>query len=175
MPTTFRQQRTHIFAPPVASLVAYLRIGCRYEGENFVLDQQVIRASLKAFHGLLATTTSPTAASLSPSSFYLRLLLDKNLVPPELNPASWTQPATPILLLEWRAALLVHELAQTSAAPDATATQRVSRAVTEAFVAARVGEMIEALGSTFKQHEADVVRKVYLLVCSNALSVHGFS
>ncbi|KAJ7123613.1 peroxisomal oxidase [Mycena epipterygia] len=134
-----------------------------YEGENFVLDQQVLRAALKAFRGLFATTTSPTAASLSPSSFYLRLLLDKNLVPPELNPASWTQPAAPILLLEWRAALLVHELAQTSAAPDATATQRVSRAVTEAFVAARVGEMIEALGSTFKQHEAEIVKKVYLL------------
>ncbi|KAJ7459398.1 peroxisomal oxidase [Mycena galericulata] len=134
-----------------------------YEGENFVLDQQVLRAALKAFRGLFSTVSKPTADSLSPSSYYLRLLLDSQLLPPELGPTSWTTPTAAILLLEWRAALIVHEIAQTVAAPDATATQRVSRAVTEAFVAARVGEMIEVLGTVLKPREAEVVRKLYIL------------
>ncbi|KAF8153565.1 peroxisomal oxidase [Mycena galopus ATCC 62051] len=134
-----------------------------YEGDNFVLDGQVLRAALKAFRGIFSSTSPTAASSLSPTSRYLRLLLDRELVPPELNPTSWTQPATAILLLEWRAALLVHESAQTLSEPDATATQRVSRAVTEAFVAARVGEMIEALGTVLAQREAKVVAKVYLL------------
>ncbi|KAJ6477780.1 peroxisomal oxidase [Mycena sanguinolenta] len=134
-----------------------------YEGENFVLDGQVLRAALKAFRGLFASTPVAEKSSLSPTSHYLRLLLDKDLVPPELNAASWTQPATAILLLEWRAALLVHESAQTVSEPDATMTQRVSRAVTEAFVAARVGEMIVRLGAILAEREAKVVGKVYLL------------
>ncbi|KAJ7153025.1 peroxisomal oxidase [Mycena crocata] len=134
-----------------------------YEGENFVLDGQVLRAALKAFRGLFATSPPPSTASLSPTSHYLRLLLDRTLVPPELSAASWTQPTTAILLLEWRAALLVHEAAQTIGAPDATATQRVSRAVTEAFVGVRVGELIDALGTGLKPREAAVVRKVYIL------------
>ena len=130
-----------------------------------MLDGQVLRAALKTFRSVVAAGAPTTAATaLSPTSYYLRLLLDKNLLPPELSPASWKQPATPILLLEWRAALLVHESAQTIGEPDASATQRVSRAVTEAFVAARVGEMIQGVGNTLKLREADVVKKVYLLV-----------
>ncbi|KAJ7873471.1 peroxisomal oxidase [Mycena olivaceomarginata] len=134
-----------------------------YEGENFVLDGQVLRAALKAFRGIFASSPPATASSLSPTSKYLRLLLDKELVPPELSAASWSQPATAILLLEWRAALIVHESAHTLAQPDATATQRASRAVTEAFVAARVGELIDALGAALPLREASVVGKVYLL------------
>ncbi|KAJ7226961.1 peroxisomal oxidase [Mycena pura] len=135
-----------------------------YEGENYVLDGQVLRAALKSFLSVVAAgAPTTTAAALSPTSYYLRLLLVKNLLPPELSPASWKQPATTILLLEWRAALLVHESAQTIGQPDTLATQRVSRAVTEAFVAARVGEMIQGVGNTLKPREADVVKKVYLL------------
>lgn len=59
--------------------------------------------------------------------------------------------------------MLVHESAQTLSEPDATMTQRVSRAVTEAFVAARVGEMIAALSTDLQPREAEVVKKVYLL------------
>ncbi|KAJ7102303.1 acyl-CoA dehydrogenase/oxidase C-terminal [Mycena belliarum] len=145
----------------------------RYEGENFVLDQQVLRAALKTFRALIrlvadqpslfSTTPPRAAASLSPSSYYLRLLLDKQLVRPELGPDSWTHPATAILLLEWCAALLLHEATQTLAAPEGTATQRISRAVTEVFVAARVGEMIGGLSKTLKQREAALVEKVYIL------------
>ncbi|KAF8190757.1 peroxisomal oxidase [Mycena galopus ATCC 62051] len=134
-----------------------------YEGENFVLDGQVLRAALKAFRGIFTATPPSSVSSLSPTSQYLRLLLDRELVPPELSPRSWTHPATAILLLEWRAALLVHDSAQTLSEPDATITQRVSRAVTEAFVAARVGELIESLRTVLRQREAGIVGKVYLL------------
>ncbi|KAJ7235654.1 peroxisomal oxidase [Mycena rebaudengoi] len=134
-----------------------------YEGENFVLDQQVLRAALKSFRALFASKPAPTAASLSPSSYYLRLLLDGKLVPPQLTAESWEQPETAILLLEWRAALIVHEIAQTIADPDASATQRVSKAVTEAFVAARVGEMVVALGTVLPQREGAIVKKLYTL------------
>ncbi|KAJ7918317.1 peroxisomal oxidase [Mycena leptocephala] len=123
-----------------------------YEGENFVLDGQVLRAALKAFRGIFTSTPPATVSSLSPTSHYL-----------QLSSESWTQPETAILLLEWRAALLVHESARTLSEPDATVTQRVSRAVTEAFVAARVGEMMDALGPALKQREAEVVRKLYIL------------
>ncbi|KAJ7054621.1 hypothetical protein C8F01DRAFT_1088750 [Mycena amicta] len=95
-----------------------------YEGENYVLDGQVLRAALKFFRGICPTSSPPP--TFSPTSAYLRFLLDKNLLLPELPPASWHDPAVPILLLEWRAALLVHETAQTVpiGQPDSTLTQR---------------------------------------------------
>ncbi|KAK7055264.1 acyl-coenzyme A oxidase [Favolaschia claudopus] len=130
-----------------------------YEGENFVLDQQVVRAALKTFRGL-----SPTKVpSLSITSLYLRHLLDKDSAPPSLDDQAWTQPTFAILLLEWRAAFLVQEIANTTSAPEPTAAHRASRAVTEAFVAGRVGELITGLDAALKSREAAVVRKVYLL------------
>ncbi|KAJ7054627.1 peroxisomal oxidase [Mycena amicta] len=116
-----------------------------YEGENYALDGQVLRAALKSFRGICSTSSPPT---FSPTSAYLRLLLAKNLLPPELSPASWRDPAVPILLLEWRAALLAHEAAQTVpiGQPDSTPrlTQRVSRAVTEVFVAGQATPHVRA-------------------------------
>ncbi|KAG6843086.1 hypothetical protein H0H87_008021, partial [Tephrocybe sp. NHM501043] len=115
-----------------------------YEGDNFVLDQQVVRAALKA-HNILASSSSPNTQSLSPSSAYLRLLVSPNQTPPPTpSPASWLDPSTSIALLEWRAALLVQEHARTTAQLDASVYQRVAKAVTEAFVAVQVSKMIEA-------------------------------
>ncbi|KAK7029744.1 acyl-coenzyme A oxidase [Favolaschia claudopus] len=130
-----------------------------YEGENFVLDQQVVRAALKTFRGLSSTKVP----SLSITSLYLRHLLDKDSAPPSLDDQAWTQPTFAILLLEWRAAFLVQEIANTTSAPEPTAAHRASRAVTEAFVAGRVGELITGLDAALKPREAAVVRKVYLL------------
>ncbi|KAF7297428.1 Acyl-coenzyme A oxidase [Mycena indigotica] len=145
----------------VGKLYADYLPAATYEGENFVLDGQVIRAALKSFRNITASSTPP---KFSPTSAYLRLLVEKDVLPPELSPASWRNVTIPILLLEWRAALLVHEAAQTIGQPDSTLTHRVSRAVTEAFVAGQVGQMIAALGSTaLKPHEAEVVSKIYLL------------
>ncbi|KAJ7857076.1 peroxisomal oxidase [Mycena olivaceomarginata] len=141
-----------------------------YEGKNFVLDGQVLRAALKAFRGIFATSSPPAkASSLSPTSHYLRLLLDKELVSPELSPTSWTHPATAILLLKWRTALIVHECAQTLKEPDASVMQRVSRAVTEVFVAARVGEMIESLRVVLKEREAKIAGKFLLTTVESSL------
>ncbi|KAJ7589575.1 peroxisomal oxidase [Mycena floridula] len=108
-----------------------------YEGDNFVLDNQVLRGAVKAFRLAEAEQRS----TLSESSRYLRLLQQ---VPPLLDqPKCWSNPETSILLLEWRAALLV---AQAAKDPDTCTAQRVSKAVTEAYVAARVGEMIQGSG-----------------------------
>ncbi|KAF8056038.1 peroxisomal oxidase [Lyophyllum atratum] len=130
-----------------------------YEGDNFVLDQQVVRAALKSYKTLFSSA-DPPASSLSPSSHYLRLLLPSNQ-PPTATDASWQDPAFAISLLEWRAALLVQEHAQTFEIPDASVNQRVSKAVTEAFIAVQVGEIIANLVLSAPTRE--VVRSLYTL------------
>lgn len=72
-------------------------------------------------------------------------------------------PATAIYLLELRAALIVHEHAQNSADPDASANQRVSKAVAEAFIATEVRGMIDGL-TALQEKDRVVVTKVFLLV-----------
>lgn len=134
-----------------------------------MLDQQVIRAALKAFQKVLSSRSSPSSSTaplqLSPSADYLRLLVDPSNTPPILDQSvCWHDPATSVTLLEWRAALLVHELAQTAKNPDANMYQRVSKAVTEAFVAARVGEMIAESGRELAATEAGILAKLFNLV-----------
>lgn len=138
----------------------------RYEGDNFVLDQQVVRSALKSY-GNLFSSNPPSISSLSPSSNYLRLLP----TPPALNvPLSiqdFADPNTSIFLLELRAALIVQDHVKnlTTGDIDASVNQRVSKAVTEAFVAVQVGRMIKGLEDVgIKGNDADVVKKVYLLV-----------
>ncbi|KAI0027723.1 peroxisomal oxidase [Vararia minispora EC-137] len=111
-----------------------------YEGDNFVLDHQVVRAALKA-HAAVCKSTAPPA--LSPSAQYLRLLGS----PPALFSGSWTDPAQLALLLEQRAACVVDAYANSvlSGAQDAGASNRVSATVTGAFVAAQVVEMVKRL------------------------------
>ncbi|KAF8147662.1 peroxisomal oxidase [Crassisporium funariophilum] len=132
-----------------------------YEGDNFVLDGQVVRAALKSYRNLFSSKP-PSVSSLSPSSYYLRLLVN---APPDLSVPSdqdWRDPAASIHLLELRAALLVQEHAQNVDTPDASINQRVSKAVTEAFVAVQVGEMIKSLES-MQAKERAIVTRVYLL------------
>ena len=122
-----------------------------------MLDQQVVRAALKAFNAVAIAKTAPPSA-LTPSSAYLRRLS----APPTAAPErwEWAQPATAVALLERRAAVLVQERAARAADPDAGMDTRVARAVADAFVAARVGEMVEALEGP----NARVLRMLYLLV-----------
>jgi len=116
-----------------------------YEGDNFVLDQQVVRSALKSYHKLFSSSP-PSLLSLSPSSNYLRLL-----TPPEINVSlsiqDFADPKISIILLELRAALIVQDHAKNLATGDidASVIQRVSKAVTEAFVAVQVAEMIKGL------------------------------
>jgi len=93
----------------------------RYEGENYVLDQQVVRAARK----------------FSP--------VDKSPSLPKIQ--DFGKPAELIRALESRAMLLVH------AAGDDYA--RISRAVTEGYIATEVAVMIKAHA---------VLKDVYLLV-----------
>ena len=134
----------------------------RYEGDNFVLDQQVVRSAVKSYRQLFSTKP-PSVALLSPSSSYLRFLVSAPTVSPSLSTQDLRDPATAILLLELRAALIVHEHAQNATDQDASANQRVSKAVTEAFIAAQVREMIDGL-TTLPEKERVVLAKVFLLV-----------
>ncbi|KAG6917134.1 hypothetical protein DXG01_003724 [Tephrocybe rancida] len=140
-----------------------------YEGDNFVLDQQVVRAALKAHNALFASPSPTTPApSLSPSSAYLRLLSSHTR--PAAPASSWLDPRTSIVLLEWRAALLVQEHARTVTQLDASVYQRVAKAVTEAFVAVQVGAMIDGVGEAgLKGESAAVVRGVYILYLLTAV------
>jgi acyl-CoA oxidase len=155
-----------------------------YEGENFVLDQQAVRAALKAFRNLFGADgksrpSSSTLNNLPPSMYYLRLLVSSSNEPPivregdkttsslDLSSSSWTNPETLILLLEWRAALLVYEMAQTAQNPDSTIFQRVSKGTTEAFVARSVGGMFMGLRGDdrgLKEKDVLVLQRLYLLV-----------
>jgi acyl-CoA oxidase len=132
-----------------------------YEGDNFVLDQQVVRAALKS-HKILFSTKYSSASQLSPLSYYLRLLFDSAVTLPDPSQSSWNNPTLLILLLEWRAARLVQELAQNQSETDPSINQRVSKAVTEAFVATQVGEMINKL--SLLSEEKSVVSDLYILV-----------
>jgi acyl-CoA oxidase len=85
-------------------------------------------------------------------------------VPTSFSAQELRDPATAILLLELRAALVVQEHAQSSGDVDASVNQRASKAITEAFIAAQVGQMINGL-SALQDKDREVVTKVFLLVC----------
>ena len=139
----------------------------RYEGDNFVLDQQVVRAAFKAYRALKNSIPRSSAEALSPSSYYLRLLIAPRPAPPSFHSTSdWTDPAALILALEWRAALVVQAHAQLNDGEgDANGPQRVSNAVSDAFVASQVGEMINNLAtSSLGSKERKVIEQVYILV-----------
>ncbi|KAF7965078.1 hypothetical protein HWV62_45767 [Athelia sp. TMB] len=131
-----------------------------YEGDNFVLDQQVVRAALKSLSRLMSAE-SPSADTLSPSSYYLRLLSKDPEPIPNLTAGAWKNSSTAVSLLEWRAALMVQDLARHAKGPDANANQRVSKAVTEAFVAAQVGLMSQELQLT--EIDNRVIQDLYRL------------
>ncbi|KAK0476960.1 peroxisomal oxidase [Armillaria novae-zelandiae] len=122
-----------------------------FEGENFVLDKQVLRAALKS--------SKSNASSLSPFSQYLRLLHGGQQLPI----LSWQDPAEVVLLLEWRAASLVRDAAETDNDSDTSITQRVSKAVAESFVATQVIEMIGAAESSLRVQDALVLKGLFML------------
>lgn len=134
---------------------------CRYEGDNYVLDLQVVRAAVKAYKRYVSTNI-PDPATLSPSTSYLRLLSVKS-EDAEIS-GGWADPHTSVYLLEQRAVHMVLEYAAHEGDPDASAPQRVSRAVTEAFVAAQVEGFIHELPSQLPGDSAHVVKDLLTLV-----------
>jgi acyl-CoA oxidase len=131
-----------------------------YEGDNFVLDGQVVRAALKSYGLLTSTPDRP----LGLHSNYLRLN-GSQLSRPVISTAMWQDHAAIIHLLEWRAALAVQSAAQNLDHPDAGINRRLSKAITEAFVATQVGDMVSNLNQ-LSQNEASALGNLYLLVRS---------
>jgi acyl-CoA oxidase len=161
MPTTRRAQR-ECFSNLTWGRVAHMP-GIRFEGDNFVLDQQVVRAGLKSYKNFIS---SPTAVitDLSPSTYYLRLLRQDL---PSVKSLVWIdQYETTVELLEWRAALLVRERFVYLNEPDASMDQRVYKAVSEAFVANQVSKMIKDLNESMPKKERKILCDVYMLVRS---------
>ncbi|KAI4519333.1 acyl-CoA oxidase [Schizophyllum commune Loenen D] len=150
-----------------------------YEGDNYVLDQQVVRAALKAYKAL-----KPGVKDLPPSSAYLQRLTGGENPPSGFTftsiEALVADPSTLVALLEWRAALVVRELANAGEVTGMDAA-RVARAVTDAFVAARVAEMTQEVEKDgVRREDAGVLRRLfvlYLLTSAEAalsdLLVHG--
>ncbi|KAI9058687.1 peroxisomal oxidase [Trametes sanguinea] len=140
-----------------------------YEGDNYVLDQQVVRAALKAFEALVVRKTR-AVSDLTPSTTYLRHLVGRDAAS-SLAPTagSWDDPTTAIVILEKRAAAMVAERARHLDQPDAGSDRRVARAVTDAFVAVQVGEIMNSLGDIVGRSEATVLQKLYLLYLLTAV------
>ncbi|KAH0833857.1 acyl-CoA dehydrogenase/oxidase C-terminal [Lanmaoa asiatica] len=132
-----------------------------YEGDNFVLDGQVVRAALKSYNLLASAPDRP----LGSHSNYLRLLSGDPPSRPVISSTMWQDHAAIIHLLEWRAALAVQSAARNLDHPDAGINRRLSKAITEAFVATQVGDMVSDLNS-LSQNEASALGDLYLLVRS---------
>ncbi|KAG2354563.1 peroxisomal oxidase [Suillus spraguei] len=133
-----------------------------FEGDNFILDGQVVRAATKSCKAVLSSTLA--VAKLPLPSAYLRLLSTTSEAPPQVTASTWQDVRSVVLLLEWRAALMVKNFTQTpaSADVDASINQRLAKAVTEAFVAAQVSEMINDL-AILPSEDAKVVGCLYRL------------
>ena len=156
MPTIFRPSRMLI-----QQTDSYCSLSVSYEGDNFVLDGQVVRAALKSYNLLASTPDRP----LGSHSNYLRLLCGSQLSRPVISTTMWQDHAAIIYLLEWRAALAVQGAGQNLDHPDAGINHRLSKAITEAFVATRVGDMVSDL-SQLSQNEASALGDLFLLVRS---------
>lgn len=121
-----------------------------FEGDNFVLDQQVERAAVKAYRSF----SNATSAELTPSTAYLQTLAQGRGTYGVIN---WMDPLTCVDLLERRAAFIVRSHTNNLQSPDASAIQRVSKAVTEAFIARQVLGFIQDLPRTLPDKDAKIV------------------
>ncbi|TFK48180.1 acyl-CoA oxidase [Heliocybe sulcata] len=135
------------------------------EGDNYVLDKQVVRSAIKAVKQL-----GSDGRDLPISLRYLSVL--SSGVPPSIDATSWQDIHVVVLLLKWRAARLVQNLVSHSdkdAKYDASAEQRVAAAIAEAIVADRVAEM--DMGIRLREKEKCALRNLlllYLLVTAEA-------
>ncbi|KAG9308651.1 acyl-CoA dehydrogenase/oxidase C-terminal [Chiua virens] len=129
-----------------------------YEGDNFVLDGQVVRAALKSYKLLYANPDRPLGSHAN----YLRLLSGSQVGRPVIKSTIWQDYLAIVNLLEWRAALAVQSTARNLDYPDAGINHRLAKAITEAFVAAQVGDMISNLNQ-LPHNEANALKDLYLL------------
>lgn len=140
---------------PSSSLMILTCTGMTYEGDNYVLDKQVVRAAVKSYRNL-------KSSALPPSSRYLHLLQAGSVTPCHAK-IDWEDMSACVTLLEWRAALSVQATAQGHDSGDASAEHRVAFAVTEAFIARRVLECVQTL--QVPQRDAKILGTLLNLVC----------
>lgn len=130
----------------------------RYEGDNFVLDLQIVRGALKAYRTLQSQGFSAEAtARLPPSTAYLRFAAAGPMQPPE---PVWTDASQVVHLLECRAAAMVANRAGESNV-DASMDNRVSKAAIDAYLAVRVHALIQDARRMLLAREAAIVSKLY--------------
>ena len=112
-----------------------------------------------------SSNPAQTAKSLPPSTYFLRLLPELTSTRAAASTPTWSI-ADAIYLLELRAVHMVQEHASRmkSETPDGSADWRVARAVTEAFVAPRIGEAIVKVEKMLRSPTATVVVAVLQLV-----------
>ena len=124
-----------------------------------------MRAALKAFKAMSSRSPASSVTSFSPFSAFLCHVANTSsqTSPTTSSKNDWKDPAVAITLLERRAAALVREYARHVSEPDPSVYQRISKAVTEAFVAAQVGLMMQGLDK-LPLRDREVVKDVYLLV-----------
>ncbi|PCH43218.1 peroxisomal oxidase [Wolfiporia cocos MD-104 SS10] len=144
-----------------------------YEGDNYVLDLQVVRGALKAFHALARAPPATASPPLPPSAAYLRFLHPSHSATPHADAgADWADHATAVTLLERRAAALVQARAASESASassggesalDADMDHRISRAAAEAYLAMRIGELVRGLPGALPAREAVVVGRLLTL------------
>ena len=132
-----------------------------------MLDLQVVRATVKAFRRVNSAAEHGTQGnpSLTPTTAYLHHLLC-GAQKGRTTSLSWRDTHACVELLEQRAIAVVRERAQHELDADASADQRVSRAVTEAFVAEQVEKFISGLQSDLSGREAAIIGDVLHLVRS---------
>ncbi|KZT00615.1 acyl-CoA oxidase [Laetiporus sulphureus 93-53] len=135
-----------------------------YEGDNYVLDMQVVRGALKSLRNLQSSKSkSSVVSSLPQSSAFVRFILPEYASVAAAQALNWSDPKISIVLLERRAAAMVQNRATHERDPDASMDNRVSRSAAEAYFGVRIGEFIEGLGKTLKPHEAEIVGKMFTL------------
>lgn len=133
----------------------------RYEGDNFVLDLQIVRGALKAYRSLQTFGFSAEAvARLPPSASYLQFVAAESSQPIEPD---WANPNQVVNLLERRAAAMVQNRVDERNI-DASMDNRVSKAVIDAYLAVRVSTLIEDAQRVLPARDAVVVFKLYVLV-----------
>ncbi|THH33351.1 hypothetical protein EUX98_g807 [Antrodiella citrinella] len=140
-----------------------------YEGDNFVLDQQVSRAAVKAFQAFASVSTPSTNSTppLTPSNFYLRTLSSSNhdgtSLPSRHTLIDSASPKTLVDVLEKRAACVVRQHVATLHDSDASIEQRVARAVMDAFVARQALEILEGAESALGPEEVAALTNLLTL------------
>jgi acyl-CoA oxidase len=117
------------------------------------LDHQVVRAALKAHHRL---QTDPNA-ELTLSTRYL-----KAATRTKSTTVDWNDPSFCIHLLELRASAIVS--GYDGEDRDAGAAHRLSTAVADAFVAGRVGEIMDEIKNWSESKTRHAVLQVLFLV-----------